>query len=150
MKRFLMVLLVSLVSYVQAAPILTQLNGKQIDFSSLKGRWVFINYWASWCQPCVDEIKELNQFYQTKKNTVMVFAVNYDALPLNQQRRLIKQFAISYPSLQQDPSDLLHLGDIRAVPATFVFNPQGKLVDTLYGGQTLASLNQVLKPSRDR
>lgn len=142
---FLAALFFLSLSTAQAMPLLKLINGKQIDFSSLKGRWVLINYWASWCQPCLDEINALNQFYQSQKDKVALFAVNFDALPPHQQRQLIQQFGISYPSLMQDPGSALQLGEIRGVPATFVFNPQGQLVKTLYGGQTLQSLNRVVR-----
>jgi len=128
-----------------ADTVLQNIHGEKIPFASLAGKWVFINYWASWCQPCLDEIPELNRFYeQHKKNNIAMFAVNYDAMPVNEQKLLIQQFDIRYPTLKHDPARLLHLGDINGVPVTFVFNPQGQLVDRLTGGQTLASLNEVL------
>lgn len=136
-------------SILQANVILTDMNGQKISFADLKGKWVFINYWASWCQPCLDEISELNRFYETRKDKVALFAVNYDALPLAEQMKLIKQYSISYPSLRYNPGRALHLGDLRGVPATFVFNPAGEWSDTLYGGQTLATLNRAISKSID-
>ncbi|KTC84927.1 TlpA family protein disulfide reductase [Legionella brunensis] len=124
--------------------ILTTINGEQITFNSLKGKWVLLNYWASWCQPCLDEIHELNQFYKQRKNNVALFAVNYDMLSVNEQLQLIKKYHIRYPSLQ-DPAKQLRLGSIPGVPATFIFNPQGKLSQTLYGPQTAFSLNEALR-----
>lgn len=126
----------------QAGVVLTDLDGETIPFSTLKGKWVLINYWASWCQPCLDEIQELNRFYKNKKEQVAVFAYNYDALPVIEQVKLIKHYGILYPSLQNDPGKALKLGDIRGVPITFVFNPEGELGDVLYGGQTLRTLSQ--------
>lgn len=120
-------------------------QGNTIPFSTLKGKWVFINYWASWCPGCLQEIPQFNQFYaKHKKNEVALFAVNFDGLPLSEQNSLIKRFHIQYPSLSQDPSEDLRLGDIRGIPVTFVFNPAGLLVKTLYGGQTSAQLQQVM------
>ena len=128
-----------------AETVLHGLHGEKTPFSSLAGKWVFINYWASWCGPCVDEIPQLNRFYeQNKDKNFAMFAVNYDALPVAQQELLIDQLNIHYPALKQDPAKPLNLGDINGVPVTFVFNPQGILVDTLYGGQTVRSLNKVL------
>lgn len=130
-----------------AGSLLQDMSGHTFSFSDLQGKWVFINYWASWCRPCVDEIPELNRFYEENKdNNIIVFAVNYDGAPLHKQQRLIKKFEIRYPSLKADPSTALHLGDIRGVPVTFVFDPQGELKDALYGGQTVDSLKNATRP----
>lgn len=65
-----------------------------------------INYWAGWCKTCVEEIPALNRFYRKHKHdSVALFAVNYDALPLDKKYRLIKQLNIQYP-LRSDPASL--------------------------------------------
>ncbi|MDP3268484.1 MAG: TlpA disulfide reductase family protein [Legionella sp.] len=129
--------------------MLKDTQGQDIPFSTLKGKWVFINYWAGWCQTCLDEIPQFNQFYSQHKNDpVALFAVNYDELPLFQQKNLIRRFNISYPSLINNPARELDLEDIRGVPVTFVFNPEGALVKTLYGGQTAATLNKVIADNK--
>lgn len=130
-------------TFVHAEVVLQNLNGQNTAFSSLQGKWVFINYWASWCEPCLAEITELNRFYQQNKHDVAMFAVNYDMVSAQEQKKLVKQFNIQYPALRQDPAKNLKLGHIKAVPVTFVFNPQGKLTKTLYGEQTVKSLCQV-------
>ena len=61
-----------------AQPLFTDLNGHNLSFSSFKGKWVFVNYWASWCQPCLDEIKELNKFYALQNPDAVLLAVNFD------------------------------------------------------------------------
>ncbi len=137
---FLFCLTISSFSY--SSVLLKDIKGQAIPFASLKGKWVLINYWASWCQPCLDEIRELNHFYEKNNDKVALFAVNFDLLPLPSQIALIRKFKINYPSLQSDPAKALGLGDIQGVPATFVFNPKGKLQTTLYGAQSVASLKR--------
>jgi thiol-disulfide isomerase/thioredoxin len=128
-----------------AERVLQDMNGHEISLSDLRGKWVFINYWASWCQSCLEEIPALNRFYdENKNNNIALFAVNYDALPLEMQQKLIKKFDIHYPSLKQDPAKELQLGDIRGVPVTFVINPQGRISEALYGGQSVSSLQEVI------
>ena len=132
---------------LNAAAVLHPIQGKVIPFSELQGKWVLINYWASWCQPCLDEIPELNRFYDSnKKDTLALFAVNYDMLSDEMQQQMIQHYHIHYPALKKDPAGPLRLGDIRGVPVTFVFNPQGKLMKTLYGGQTAEHLTDLIKP----
>lgn len=144
-RIFISIICLFFVVCASANTVLEDMNGQKVSFSDLHGKWVLINYWASWCQPCIDEIAELNHFYETtKKNNVALFAVNYDALPIDMQQQLIEQFDIRYPSLQHDPARALQLGNIRGVPVTFVFNPEGQLSDTLYGGQTAESLKEAL------
>ncbi len=145
-KHFITVCLsIFLIATVHAENNLHEMNGHNISFAELQGKWVFINYWASWCRPCLEEIPELNRFYdENKTKNVAMFAVNYDALPVDAQKRLIKKFDIRYPSLKNDPAEDLQLGDIRGVPVTFVFNPNGQLINALYGGQSVRSLKQVM------
>jgi thiol-disulfide isomerase/thioredoxin len=146
MIRFnLLFLLIFLTFFARAETTLTDLQGQKTNFSSLKGKWVFINYWASWCNPCLYEIKALNRFYARNKEKVALFAVNYDAVPLKEQKYLAKKYQIQYPSLSRDPAKTLALGNINAVPATFIFNPEGKLIRTLYGEQTFRSLSRAMK-----
>jgi thiol-disulfide isomerase/thioredoxin len=149
MRRFILLigLLWSLSASLWATEIILQraLLGDNLTLSSLKGKWVYINYWANWCQPCLEEIAAFNQFYEKYKNkNIAIFGVNYDGLPINEQIALIKQAGLHYPSLLTDPAAALKLGDIRAVPVTFIFDPTGKLHDVRYGKQTMESLSNVL------
>lgn len=132
-------------SMVHAAVALEDINGRKISLDSLHGKWVFINYWASWCGPCLDEIDEFNHFYSSKQaDKVAVFAVNFDAASLPKQRELAQEYSIQYPSLNPSSLKSLHLDDISVVPVTYVFDPNGNLNTTLYGGQTEESLQALL------
>lgn len=146
--RYFVIAFTSLLFSVNAtarSPMLQNMDGGDIPFESLKGKWVFINYWASWCTPCLHEIPELNRFYQENKHkNIAMFGVNFDGLPEEQQKPLIKEYKLSYPSLSTDPADALGLGDIKGVPVTFVFNPEGKLFAVNYGEQTLETLSAYL------
>lgn len=144
-RSFFIMLILFFCSITSQAITLQTLDGDNIESSSLQGKWIFINYWASWCGPCLDEISELNRFYKDNKaGNVALFAVNYDAMLLSKQRRLVKQFNIQYPSLRRDSAAALHLGSVNVVPVTYVLNPKGELSATLYGGQTIESLKAAM------
>ncbi|MFT4058210.1 MAG: TlpA disulfide reductase family protein [Legionella sp.] len=129
----------------QADILLKDMKGNNISFASLRGKWIVINYWARWCKTCIEEIPEFNRFYHKHAHDqVALFAVNYDALPTYKQNNLIQELNIQYPSLRRDPAFALGLGNIVGVPVTFIFNPQGELVNTLYGGQNVRSLEKAI------
>lgn len=146
MRIFLLFLYFFLTSVLYAEPTLHLLSEKKLPFSKLSGKWIFINYWASWCDSCLHEIPQLNQFYDKYKNqNVALFAVNYDMLPMEQQQFLNQRLNIHYPALSKDPADELNLGEIRGIPVTFVFNPEGKLLGALYGEQNERSLAKLIR-----
>lgn len=136
-------------SNCQADRALKDIEGNNIPFSSLKGKWVLINYWADWCKTCIDEIPQLNRFYQKhQKDPIVLYAVNYDDLPRYKQKRLSEELHIQYPSLASNPASDFGLEDIIGVPVTFIINPQGKLISTLYGGQNITTLERALKGNK--
>lgn len=124
--------------------ILKDIYNNNINFSTYKGKWVLINYWASWCEPCVNEISEFNKINRQKDNNIAIFAVNFDQLSTYEQQQLAKKFAIQYPSIQQESLAPMNLGDIAIVPTTFVFDPNGKLATKIFGGQTINSINKII------
>ena len=124
---------------------LQNIDGHEISLQSLQGKWIYINYWASWCAPCLHEIPEINRFYQQYKHkNIAVFGVNYDGLASDEQQTLIQKYQLAYPSLGIDPAELLHLGDIKGIPVTFIISPNGKLFDIKYGEQTINTLSAYL------
>ena len=120
-------------------------NGQPVNLKIHPNRWLFINYWASWCSHCRTEIGELNVFYQTHHQQVMLYGVNYDHLALDKLRLEGKRLGIDYPMLPTDPSEALAIDAIDSLPVTFVYDPSGKLRHVLHGPQTTASLDAAMK-----
>ncbi len=115
-------------------------QGQTINFSQLQGKWVIINYWASWCKPCRTEIPELNSFYNNHRQSVIMLGVNYDQVNGKELNAIIAKMGVAFPTLNNDPAQLLDLGDIPGLPATYIFNPQGKLSKRLLGVQNQKTL----------
>lgn len=143
-KYFSIILLWYLGAFAFATPTLHILDKPAIPMHSLKGKWVILNYWASWCQPCLDEIAIFNRFYREEKHRVALFAVNFDNPEPELMREINRKLKIQYPSLTRNPANALALGDIVGVPATFVFSPDGKLVAKQFGKQSLESLRALI------
>lgn len=133
---FALLLLVACNQYVEVA----DQNGHMVDLKNHPGKWLILNYWAPWCEPCKHELPEINHFYLTHQSHVVLYGIDYDHPAVSQLQNLAKRMGIDYPLLAQDPAVKLHLPDIQGLPMTFIYDPQGKLVKTLTGPQTYQSL----------
>lgn len=129
----------------QAAPVKLELaDGNLITEKDWKGKWVYINYWAAWCKPCAEEVPELNKFATSSPN-VLVLGVNFDKPEMLILLKDINALRIDYPVVVSDIQLAFPHAIPQGLPATIVINPEGKIVDTLQGPQTQASLAQAMK-----
>jgi thiol-disulfide isomerase/thioredoxin len=132
--------------FVWAVTLLDSKN-HEVDPSQWRNKWVIINYWASWCEACGQEIPELNQFYHRHKEQVIMYGVNYDNLPLEQLQTVIGQMKIEFPVLKTDPAKLFNLPNLNVLPTTFILDPQGKLAKQLIGPQNAQDLENIVHVS---
>lgn len=120
-------------------------TGRFISHSEFKNKWIIVNYWADWCDSCIEEIPELNNFYRNNQDhNILIFGVNYDRLPNPVLRQAIKKTGILFPVLQEDPADLWRFGEITALPTTFIINPDGDVVRKIIGPNTEQSLLKIV------
>ena len=111
-----------------------------VDLSDYRGRWVLVNVWAAWCAPCMNELPELNAFYQEHQDQVMVLGLNFDHLDKADLKKFARQYHLSFPLVSDLPLQSLGVKEIAQVPMTFVISPQGRVVKVLTGAQTRAQL----------
>ncbi|MEH6637795.1 MAG: TlpA disulfide reductase family protein [Porticoccaceae bacterium] len=139
------IIVLGLVSACSQAPRTAQvIDADGLPWEQLRGKVVFINYWAEWCKPCREEIPELNQFARTHGDKVMVLSVNFDGASGETLRAQIKILGIEFPTLSQDPRIELGVQASGALPETIVLDREGKVFKVLLGPQTEESLKAVL------
>jgi len=125
---------------------LETLDGQTFSAQNLKGKWVFINYWASWCTPCLKEIPELNEFAKNNQdNNILVFGVNAENASSAQVRRLVDKLSIQFPVLNANPAPYYNIGQVYELPVTYIISPKGILYSRLVGPQTQQSLAAEIK-----
>ncbi|MGK0441382.1 MAG: thiol-disulfide isomerase/thioredoxin [Pseudohongiellaceae bacterium] len=113
--------------------------------ASTSNQWQYINYWASWCKPCIEEIPEFNQLAKDLKGKAKVFAVNFDGIKGEQLQNQAKKIGIDFILLENDPSQTMTHTIPSVLPSTYIYTPDGKLHKTLVGPQTVESLKAAIQ-----
>ena len=103
-----------------------------------------INYWATWCLPCLEEMPELAAFRNKYLDRLEVYAVNYDQPELAELQVQIEQLGVEIPALVEDPYQILGYQRPTVLPTTVVLH-RGQVKQVLVGPQTLQSLESILQ-----
>ena len=114
---------------------LTDLDGKRFDLSVLSARIVIINFWASWCQPCMQELPGLIELKKRNADNskVAVFAINVDESDQKQRiARIQKKFSFNFPIIPDYSGSLANALDVDSVPVTIVYK-DGKMLAVFDG-----------------
>ena len=115
-------------------------DGNGYSLANLHGKYVFVNYWATWCAPCIKEIPELNKLNKEHADDLIILGVDFDQVEGEELKKDIAKMNITFPVFAREPSKLLGVKIPQVLPTTYVFDREGKLKATLVGPQTEASL----------
>ena len=102
---------------------LKEMNDQPLDLAPYKGKTVFINFWATWCKPCIQEMPTIEsaQSMLKNKNVIFLFASNEDPKQIEQ---FVKRHTYNFHYVRLENFEALN---IQALPTTFIFNSEGKL-----------------------
>lgn len=114
---------------------LKTLDGQVVSLKDYQGKVVLLNFWATWCPPCVAEIPDLVKLhtnYKDKGFTVLGVVVENPGLEAK-VRKMVKDFEMSYPVVWGTQELVDEFGPIQAIPRSFFLNQDGKVVEDIEG-----------------
>ncbi len=103
---------------------ITELNNNPIDLSKYKGKIIFINFWATWCKPCIQELPFIQKAMdKVKSEDVVFFFASNEAVDEIEAFKKTHSYNFHYVRLEN-----LEELNIMTLPTTYIFNPDGELV----------------------
>ena len=134
------------VSYAANNFVLKDMAGKKHTLSEYKGKWVIVNYWATWCPPCLEEVPDLVALYDSRKNKdLVILGVAFDYQSAKEVTDYVNDMLISYPIVLGDDEVMKQIGFSDVLPTSYIYNPRGELIKIKHGLVTKQYLDSLLK-----
>ena len=121
-------------------------GGGEESLADYRGRWVMVNFWASWCVPCREEAKALNQL-QEERGGPRFTVLGVDTEDLSPDAKaFVKRYGVGYPQLHDGQGDLGNDFGTTGVPESYLFDPKGILREAQAGPVTEEILRERFLP----
>jgi len=123
----------------------TTLDGKPYDLAKQRGHWVIVNYWATWCVPCIKEMPDISSFVAAHNDKVSAIGLAYDDSDPADIKAFLAKNPVVYPiaqvTMDKPPKDF---DEPRGLPMTWLIGPDGKVAKRFVGPVTQASLGAAI------
>lgn len=117
------------------------LDGKPVSLAALRGKVVIVNFWATWCPPCREEIPDLVALQAKYRDTLQIIGVSQDSGSLEEVRQFAAEHGMNYPTVMSTPEIEKLFPGIYALPTTFMIDREGRLAQK-HVGQLRAALTE--------
>jgi len=123
---------------------LKDLNGKKVELKKFRGKIVFLNFWATWCSPCKEEMPHMEALYQQfKEKNFVLLAISVDYEGIKPVKEFINKYQYPFPVLLDPKCETLDLFEVKGIPTTFLIDKKGKMVGKAIGPRNWESLEVV-------
>ena len=152
MKRIIISLLLVLGAHAgyaatAAKPTLSvkTLDGATFDLAKQSGKWVIVNFWATWCSPCLKELPDISAFVAAHKEKVSAIGLDFEDAEAAEISEFLKKHPLSYPVAQIDIDNPPQDFDApKGLPNTYVIAPDGHVAKAFMGPITAKDLEMAI------
>ncbi|NYT52389.1 MAG: TlpA family protein disulfide reductase [Candidatus Vesicomyosocius endoextente] len=126
---------------------LTDLDDNIYTNISTQGKYLVINFWATWCPPCLKEIPTFVKFYEKNKDRILILGLNYEQDDKIAIMEFTDTFMVNYPIILFDDKNrtqFKEFGEIVGMPTTYIYGPNGNLVDYQIGEMNIKDLEKAI------
>jgi thiol-disulfide isomerase/thioredoxin len=118
-----------------AVPVFTarDLDGREVSNTSLHGKVLIVNFWATWCPPCRAEIPDLIALQEKYRDQVQIIGISEDEAPVETVKRFVADHKMNYPVVMLTPDLEKMFPGISALPTSFIVNRDGRIVQKHVG-----------------
>ena len=124
---------------------LKDLDGKELSLSDLKGKKIFLNFWATWCPPCKSEMPEIEKLYQETKNSDLIIVAVEIGEPLSTVKPFINNNKYNFKVLLDSDQSVASKYDISAIPTSYFIDKNGYIVSKNLGAVNLEQMKASIK-----
>ena len=116
---------------------LSYVNGSKGSLTDYRGKWVLLNFWATWCGPCRIEMPTLESAAQEfQGSNIQVVGVSVDQGNRGLVKKYLKQTGITFPNFHDDQSEVSRIYQATAIPSVYLISPDGFLAGVFRGGKS--------------
>ncbi len=107
---------------------LQDIKGNQVSLEDFRGKAILLNFWATWCQACKDELPSMQRLYETLSSEgVEVVAISIDRNNFDRIKEYAKEYKLTFPILWDPEQKVRKHYYIMGLPTTYLIGPEGKL-----------------------
>lgn len=116
---------------------LPYIEGSEGSLSDYRGKWVLLNFWATWCGPCRQEMPTLESAAQEFQNSnIQVLGISVDQGNRGLVKKYLKETGITFPNFHDDQSEVSRIYQATAIPSVYMISPDGFLAGVFRGGKS--------------
>jgi thiol-disulfide isomerase/thioredoxin len=124
--------------------VATTVDGQRLDLLDFRGRWLVVNFWATWCGPCLKEMPELSALHAMREQ-IKVVGLAYEDISVEEMKEFLQAHPVAYPVVIIDPlAPPADFATPRGLPTTYLIAPDGRVAHHFLGPVTAADIETAI------